>query len=155
DKGDYWIFDNGKSKTSLGSRASAGLSFVNYSLEGVRYETMRPGAWNLEDRCRDMDADGIFAQVLYPGMGQTAMMAYADDRTMHMAVVRAYNEWVAELAASSGGRLIPLPMLPVTGVDDAIEELRWSNDRGHIGGIIARMPNGGFDPLPEDDRFWA
>jgi predicted TIM-barrel fold metal-dependent hydrolase len=155
DKGDLWIFDGGKGKWPVGLTAVAGLSFFDYKPMGITYETMRPGSFDTKARLADMDADGIYAQVLYPSVTLKGAKIYSDDRELQTLCVRAYNEWLLEFCAGSGGRLIGQAILPTTGMEDTIAELEYAIQSGHRGAVISSMPNGGFEPKPEDDRFWA
>jgi predicted TIM-barrel fold metal-dependent hydrolase len=155
DKGDLWIFDGGKGKWPVGLTAVAGLSFFDYKPMGITYESMRPGSFDTKARLADMDADGIWAQVLYPSVTLKGAKIYSDDRELQTACVRAYNEWLLEFCSGSGGRLIGQAILPTTGLEDAIAELEFAIARGHRGAVISSMPSGGLEPKPEDDRFWA
>ena len=122
---------------------------------GLTYETMRPGSFDTKARLADMDADGIYAQVLYPSVTLKGAKIYSDDRELQTLCVRAYNEWLLEFCSGSGGRLIGQAILPTTGLEDCIAELEFAIRSGHRGAVISSMPSGGFDPKPEDDRFWA
>ena len=122
---------------------------------GFTYETMRPGSFDTKARLADMDADGIYAQILYPSVTLKGAKIYSDDRELQTLCVRAYNEWLLEFCKGSGGRLIGQAILPTTGIDDAIAELEFAIESGHRGAVISSMPSGGFEPRPEDDRFWA
>ncbi len=153
--GDVWVFDQGRHKWPIGLTAVAGLSFFDYKPIGISYESMRPGSFDTEARLADMDADGIWAQVLYPSVTLRGARIYSDERDLQVACVRAYNEWLLEFCAGSGGRLIGQAILPSTGLDDAVAELEWAMEHGHRGGVISSFPNGSLDPKPEDDRFWA
>jgi len=155
DKGDMWIFDGGKGKWPVGLTAVAGLSFFDYKPMGITYETMRPGSFDTKARLADMDADGIYAQVLYPSVTLKGAKIYSDDRELQTLCVRAYNEWLLEFCSGSGGRLVGQAILPTTGIEDAIAELEFAIERGHRGAVISSMPSGGIEPRPEDDRFWA
>ena len=155
DKGDLWLFDDGREKWPVGLTAVAGLSYFDYRPMGITYETMRPGSFETSARLDDMDADGIYAQVLYPSVTLKGAKIYSNDRDLQVACVRAYNEWLLEFCEGSGGRLIGQAILPATGLDDALAEFEWALKHGHRGGVISSFPNGSFDPKPEDDRFWA
>ena len=155
EKGDMWIFDGGKGKWPVGLTAVAGLSFFDYKPMGLTYETMRPGSFDTKARLADMDADGIYAQVLYPSVTLKGAKIYSDDRELQTLCVRAYNEWLLEFCRGSGGRLIGQAILPTTGLEDSIAELEFAIRSGHRGAVISSMPSGGFEPKPEDDRFWA
>jgi predicted TIM-barrel fold metal-dependent hydrolase len=153
--GIVWSFDGGKEKWPFGLTATAGLSYFQYRPMGATYESIRPGSFDTKARLADLDADGIYAQVLYPSVTLKGAKVYSDERDLQLACVRAYNEWLLEFCAGSGGRLVPQAIVPTSGVDDAIAELEWALGHGHHGVIISSFPNGSLDPAPEDDRFWA
>ncbi len=155
DGGDLWIFDGGKERWPVGLTATAGLSYFQYRAAGGSYEQMRPGSFETKARLEDLDADGIHAQILYPSVTLKGARIYSGERDLQLACVRAYNEWLLEFCEGSGGRLIAQAVLPTTGIDDTIAELEWALEHGHKGGILSSFPNGGLDPKPEDDRFWA
>jgi predicted TIM-barrel fold metal-dependent hydrolase len=155
DEGDLWIFDEGREKWPVGLTATAGLSYFQYRPAGGRYEDMRPGSFETKARLEDLDADGIYAQILYPSVTLKGARIYSEERELQLCCVRAYNEWLLEFCEGSGGRLVAQAVLPTTGVDDLLAELEWALEHGHKGGILSSFPNGSLDPKPEDDRFWA
>jgi hypothetical protein len=77
DAGDIWHFDGDKEKWPVGLTAAAGQSVFQIGATGQRYETMRPGSFDTAARLSDMDADGIYAQVLYPSVTQVARCSRA------------------------------------------------------------------------------
>ncbi len=85
ENGEMWLFDGGKEKWPVGLTAVAGLSFFDYKPMGVTYETMRPGSFDTKARLEDMDADGIYAQVLYPSVTLKGAKIYSDTRDLQMA----------------------------------------------------------------------
>jgi predicted TIM-barrel fold metal-dependent hydrolase len=139
----------------VGLTAVAGLSFFQIKPMGaVTYETMRPGSFDTQARLRDLDADGLWAQVLYPSVTLNGAKIYSEDRDLQTACVRAYNEWLLDFCKGSSGRLIAQAIIPTTGLDDSVAELEWAIKHGHRGAVISSFPNGGLDPTPEDARFW-
>ena len=154
-EGDVWSFDDGAKTRPLGLTATAGLSYLQFRPSGMRYDSIRPGSFDTTARLADLDADGIYAAVLYPSVTLAGARTYSEDRELQRACVRAYNEWLLEFCAPSGGRLIPQAILPTTGTDDALDELHWAMAHGHRGAVIAAFPNGTYEPAAEDDRFWA
>jgi len=153
--GDVWLFDGGKQRWPMGLTATAGLSFFQYHPLCNTYETMRPSSFDTAARLADMDADGIYAQILYPSVTLKGARIYSKERELQLACVRAYNEWLLEFCAPSNGRLIPQAIIPTTGTKDALEELRWAIDRGHKGAVISAFPNGSIESAPaEDEPFW-
>jgi predicted TIM-barrel fold metal-dependent hydrolase len=155
DRGDAWVFDDGKLQMHVGLTAVAGKSVLDYSNAGATYEQMRPGSWDTKARLADMDIDGIWGQVMYPSITLTGARVYGDDPELQHACVRAYNEWMLEFCEGSGGRLIPQAIIPACGTERAIEELEWAIANGHRGAIISSFPNGSLDHTPDDDRFFA
>jgi predicted TIM-barrel fold metal-dependent hydrolase len=155
DNGDAWSFDDGKSVRPVGLTATAGLSYLQYRPAGITYEEMRPGSFDTKARLADLDADGIYAQVLYPSVTLSGAKMYGSEPELQQACVRAYNDWLAEFCDGSDGRLIGQGILPTTGVDDAIAEAERALDLGHRGVVISSFPNGSLDATPDDDRFWS
>ncbi len=153
--GDVWSFDQGKGRQPLGLTACAGLSYLQFRPFGLRHEEIRPGLYDPEARLRDLDIDGIHAQVLYPSVTLSGAGTYSDERELQLFCVRAYNEWLSEFCAQSGGRLIGQAIIPTTGVDDAVAELEWGMKHGHRGVVISRFPNGSFGLKPGDERFFG
>lgn len=155
DEGDLWSFDDGKKLRPLGLTATAGLSYLQFRPSGMTYDTIRPGSFDTAARLADLDADGIYAQILYPSITLAGARTYSEDRELQCACVRAYNEWILEFCAPSGGRLIAQAIIPTTGIDDAVAELQWAMAHGHRGALLAAFPNGTYESSAADDRFWA
>jgi predicted TIM-barrel fold metal-dependent hydrolase len=155
ENGDLWSFDEGREKWPVGLTATAGLSFFDFNpMNPGGYASMRPASFDTEARLKDMNADGIYAQVLYPSVTLKGARIYSDEPALQLACVRAYNEWMLEFCDGSGGRLVPQAIIPTTGVADAISELESALKAGHKGAIISSFPNGSLDPKDEDARFW-
>jgi predicted TIM-barrel fold metal-dependent hydrolase len=155
DDGDVWSFDDGKAMRPVGLTATAGLSYLQYRPSGLSYESMRPGSFDTKSRLADMDADGIWLQVLYPSVTLGGAKVYGAEPELQEACVGAYNDWVIEFCGGSDGRLVAQAILPTTGVDAAIRETERAVALGHRGVVISAFPNGTLDAAPEDDRFWA
>ena len=124
------------------------------------YRSMRPGGWDPAARLADMDIDMIGIHVLFPSYALIMVRAQAGggeiDREFHLALVRAYNDWMSEISSAAPERLWGLAILPITGVDDAIAEAKRARDLAGIRGVVPlTWPNGGGDPKPDDERFWS
>src|SRR5438552_8500074 len=135
EQGDVRSFDHRKPRRPLGLTATAGLSYLQFRAEGYRYEDIRPGSFDPKARLDDLDADGIWAQVLYPSVTLSGARLYADERELQLACVRAYNEWLAEFCDGGEGRLVGQAIVPTTGVDDAIAEVHRAVALGHRGAV--------------------
>ncbi len=132
-----------------------GVPFEELGLRPVTYED-GPGTGPPEQRLREQDQDGVEAEILYTHPSQPSFWRGVKEDEVYRAIIHAYNEWLAEeYCAYAPDRLLAMGVLPDTGVDDAIEEMRFCVQAGLKGVCIYRFPNGKGYPLPEDDRFWA
>ncbi len=118
-------------------------SFVgNYSIAGwpelppscpPTLEDADPACYDAEARIAHMDANGIYAQVLYPNViafEGHAFLALAED-ALKLACVRTYNDYQAEFASVAPERFILSAMLPFWDLDASVAELRRCWDMGH------------------------
>ena len=117
-----------------------------------------PGTGSAAQRVRELDIDGVDAEVLFPGaLGPPTWRANANkDDAAYRALVRAYNEHLwDEFCPTAPNRLFGLGVIPVTGVDDAIAEMEQCVRHGLAGVDLCSFPSGLSHPSPDDDRFWA
>ena len=81
-------------------------------------------------RLEDMDRMDVRAQVIFP----TFFIRYnTANPEAEQALTKAYNRWIAERCAASGGRLHWAAMLPLLDADESVKELRWAKDHGACG----------------------
>ena len=81
-------------------------------------------------RLKDMDRLGIGSQVVYP----TLFLIYlTDDADFELALVRAYNRYIAQACALSEGRIRWVMIPPLKSVKDSIEEMNWAKENGAVG----------------------
>ena len=89
-------------------------------------------------------------------MGSTSGSPRPADDELHLALVRAYNDWVSEFCAHDPARLGGVAMIPSRGVDSALAEIERVLDRpGFVAFLLKCYPNGSLDILPDDDPVWA
>jgi len=112
------------------------------------------GTGTPEQRLREQDEDGVDAEVLFSQLN--TVLRQAKDDELYLELVRAYNEFLAkDYMAAAPDRLIPIGLIPMTGVDDAVRELERCARLGLKGVKLDKFPGGKSYPTPEDDRFWA
>jgi predicted TIM-barrel fold metal-dependent hydrolase len=117
--------------------------------------TPSPGTGDGRQRLREQDEDGIDAEVLFAPLFATRFIEGIKDAEVYNAMVRAYNEWLAEeYCAVAPDRLIGNAYIPITGVDAAIAELEYAHSVGLRTVQFSQFPNGTGTSKPEDDRFW-
>ena len=107
-------------------------------------------------RLRELDADGIDAEVLFPGISGLEFLSGIVDDDAYCAVLAAYNEFIAEeYMGAAPERFIPVGVLPKRGVNAAIAEMEHCARLGLKAVTLSAYPNGTLALKPEDDRFWA
>jgi predicted TIM-barrel fold metal-dependent hydrolase len=113
--------------------AAVGFERDDMSLSPITYDEMRPGCYDPKARLDDMDVNWVEASLSFPTFprfcGQTFLEA--KDRELALACVKAYNDWMhEEWCGDSGGRLVPLPIIPLWDADLAAAEVRRNAARG-------------------------
>lgn len=124
----YWLVDGKIRGRARGPVAAQGLSPKAarnmVTDDAKRYMEDIPG------RIAHMDALGIDVQVLYPTMYINRM---CDRPETEVALAKSYNRWLADIWTQAKGRLRWTCILPLSAMDQAIEQLRWSVERGCCG----------------------
>jgi predicted TIM-barrel fold metal-dependent hydrolase len=92
------------------------------------------GAFSLDARIRDIDAEGIDVQVLYGGLSIGA--STFEDRRFAADFCRAYNDWLLYVCSRHPGRLEAVAVVPIQHVEEAVEELRRAANLGVVGVMI-------------------
>jgi len=114
------------------------------------------GATDIDARLRDLDAEGVWAEVVYDSLGLWEAMI--KDQALLAAANRAENEWKAtEIVSRSHGRLVPTAAIPILDLDLAIAELHHA---AGLGLKLVSLPTGLPDGLPDWNRddwepLWA
>ncbi len=89
-------------------------------------------------RLRDMDAEGISVAVLFPTLA--FFFCEVEDRELHAALCRAYNDWLGDYVAADPARLVGVALLPLDDPAAAVAELERAVDRYGFRGAFVR-PN--------------
>lgn len=80
----------------------------------------RPGGHDAIERLKDMDVDGVEAEILYVGAGGAA---YYDMGADHVEAFRAANSAAIEWASVDPKRLMPVYILPIVDIAVAVNEV--------------------------------
>jgi predicted TIM-barrel fold metal-dependent hydrolase len=116
---------------------------------------LRPGGHQVEPRLVDMDAEGIDGSVLYP----TLFLGIHNEPDAEFADVqcRAYNDWLSEHAAHSGGRLWGAAVVAQQDIERAALEIRRAAKLpGMKAAFIRPNPTEDWKPFnhPVYDPLW-
>jgi predicted TIM-barrel fold metal-dependent hydrolase len=142
---EVWEFD-GKRYTQVGMNATAGRRPEFIKLEPTRFEDMRKGCWDIHERIRDMDINGVWASVNFPSMitgfcGR--VFAEATDKALGLAVTRAWNDWLFEEWYSPyPERIVPLGITWIADPVIGAEEFRRNAARGFTSVTLPERPQG-------------
>lgn len=155
-QGDAWICEGALDPINFGMNQCGGLP-REQQRAWVRWSEVRPGGYDPKARLPEQDVDGVGVEILYPTprLSQAVFWNRADPE-LHLAMIRAYNDWLAEFCAYDPERLIGVALMPNAGVQMAVEELqRIVRKPGMRGVTIGQYPHGGVTLSAEDDPFWA
>jgi predicted TIM-barrel fold metal-dependent hydrolase len=87
------------------------------------------GAMDPAERIARIDQENIERVFLYPTLN-VLWIAECEDEDLTQAYLRAYNRWIVEFCADSGGRLIPVAQLSLGDPEAAEAELRRAAAEG-------------------------
>jgi predicted TIM-barrel fold metal-dependent hydrolase len=154
---DWWFYEDLR-RPLLRLDAAAGYPRDEVDLRAVTYDDMRPGAWQVEARLADMDANWLEASLCFPTFprfcGQT--FSEAKDKDLALLCVKAYNDWmIDEWCAPSGGRLIPLTLIPLWDAQLAADEVRRNAARGCHAVCFSEIPPFlGLPSIHDSGNYW-
>jgi predicted TIM-barrel fold metal-dependent hydrolase len=114
---------------------------------------------------KDMDAEGIAAQVIFAGGGNPEPLPWTDffnngeattDPVLRAAGGRIWNEWLADFVGTDPNRLVGVMQIPFWDIEASIAEMRWGKARG-LNAVNFPAPRAQFASFndPVYDPFWA
>jgi predicted TIM-barrel fold metal-dependent hydrolase len=109
---DVWEFE-GATIPNIGLNAVIGRRPEEYGVEPTAYDQMRPGCWDVNERVRDMSANGVLASMCFPSYPSFcgALFARQADKELARVMLQAYNDWhIDEWCGAHPGRFIPLAL---------------------------------------------
>jgi len=121
-----WTWEGGTTSTPF-ICAVVTLPPKEWGYDPTTLAEMRPGCWDVDERVRDMNANGILASMCFPSFAGMSgnFFAGCKDRELAHVALQAYNDWhIDEWAASHPGRFIPLPLSPLWSPAVAAQEVR-------------------------------
>lgn len=137
---DIWVIGDTKIST-VGANAPAGWEFAPESPPPT-FDDVLPAAHNALARLEYMDSVGIWAQVIYPNVGGFGSQKFLTlrDPNLQLMCVKAFNDFTAEWASPSPGRLLPMLTIPFWDVQEAVKEIARGIDMGFRGVLFTGEP---------------
>lgn len=136
---------------------------------GVRFANLEtPGHHDMDARLRDLDNDGVAAEVVFHDSQNGEPMPFQSDTLLSRGtgdgqdfeLLRAgrhmYNQWLADVCTIQPERHIGLMHLPMWDIAASIAELEWARSAG-LKGLNFPAPRPYFEPYnnPAWDPFFS
>jgi predicted TIM-barrel fold metal-dependent hydrolase len=146
----------------VAQRAAAGATRAGLPFGG-HPNGRTAGHYDVHARLRDMDRDGIAAEVIFHGsqngepipflpqsLGNVADLEF--DRELAAVGARIYNRWLADACSVEAERHVGLAHVPMWDVDLAVREVEWAAAAG-LRGVNFPAPRHGVY-LEYNGRAW-
>ena len=152
-EGEFLARRNAVSAIRKDGHKALGMEFENWEIPDVM-----EAAWNTAKRVEMMDEQGIHAQIAYPNaLGFGGQRAMKVEPELRLEALRVYNDAMADMQQDSGGRILPMALLPWWDLDLSVAELERCAKLGLKGININPNPNEhGMPSLGEPywNRLW-
>ena len=125
-------------------RFRAGEGGTGADLFARHYDDMIPAAYDVHERVRAMDEDGVWAELLFPTFPRFGGNRFleADDTDLALACLRAWNDWMLdEWCAAYPDRFIPQTLIPLWDTALATREIERCAAKGSKGIIFVENPH--------------
>ena len=157
---DVWFYE-GQELPNIGLNAVAGKPPSEYGIDPTTFAEMRPGCYDIHERVRDMDANGVLGSMCFPSFPQFCgqLFSRTEDKTVALAMLQAYNDWhVDEWCGTYPGRFIPLALPPIWDPRLMADEVRRMAAKGCHAVTFSENPEKlGWPSFHNEhwDPFWA
>ena len=118
------------------------------------------GYWDFDRRIRELEADGVVAEVIFPNPGVPfdafPQNGSEGDRELVLAGTRIYNRWLADRCSTHTGRHAGIALVTIDDIGQTVVEVERARKAG-LRGILLPIGMGG-QPLYNDERYeplWA
>ena len=123
---DYWLFE-GRRAGNIGLNAVVGRVREEYGCEPISFDQMRRGAWDIDARIEDMNANGLLASLNFPSVVtfDGSLFHQFENKKNALTLLKAYNDWhIDEWCGSYPGRNIPNAIVPYWDIKATVEEVK-------------------------------
>ncbi len=127
-----WVYE-GQEITNVALNAVAGRPPEEYGMEPTSFAELRAGCYDIDERVKDMDANGVLGSLCFPSFPQFCgqLFARTEDKDVALAMVRAYNDWhIDEWCGTHPGRFIPCSLPAIWDPQVLADEVRRTAAKG-------------------------
>jgi predicted TIM-barrel fold metal-dependent hydrolase len=122
---DVWAYE-GKEIPNIGLNAVAGRPPEEYGMEPTSFDELRMGCYDIDERIRDMNANGVLGSMCFPSFPNLCgqLFSRSKDKESALAILKAYNDWhIEEWCGTHPGRFIPLAIPPLWDPEEMAAEI--------------------------------
>ena len=154
-----WVFE-GQEATNVALNAVAGRPPEEYGMEPTSFAELRAGCFDIDERVKDMDANGVLGSLCFPSFPQFCgqYFARAEDKDLALAMIQAYNDWHIETwCGTQPGRFIPCVLPVMWDAQLLADEVRRTARKGAHAVTFSENPSKlGYPSFHSDswDLFW-
>jgi predicted TIM-barrel fold metal-dependent hydrolase len=154
-----WVYE-GQEIANVALNAVSGRPPEEYGMEPTSFDDIRTGTWQIDERVKDMSANGVLGSLCFPSFpsfcGQ--LFARTEDKDVALAMVQAYNDWhIDEWCGTHPGRFIPCPIPAIWDPEVLAAEVRRTARKGAHAVTFSENPTKlGWPSFHSDhwDPFW-
>src|ERR1700722_5187946 len=120
-----WVFED-QEMAMVGLNAVVSWPKEEGGFNPPPHAEKRPGAYNIHERVRDMNRNGVLASMCFPSMAGFSGRTFqeAKDKGLALVMLKAYNDWhIDEWCTAYPGRFIPRALPPVGDMDATVAEV--------------------------------
>ena len=125
---------------------------VRHARVDFREAQRPPGANDPHARLLDLDDEGIWSELIFPSLGLWLYLIV--DAELARESARVYNDWLISEFCAVSPRFVPIALVPVVSIDDAVAEVERVAKLGYQGVNIPATPPSPYNS-EEYDRLWA
>ena len=153
---EFFTWENGGTAPGVPAMlGTMGDKTAVFSADRKYAEAMPFGAADPGERIALLDKDNLDAVVLYPTVG-LLWEHNITDPALTLAVMRAYNRWLADFCRGSNDRLVAIAHLTLLDPEASAAELRRAVADGCRGGFVAPFTHTRKSlGHPDHDPLWA
>ncbi len=121
----------------------------------------RQGEFDAEVRVKDLDADGVAGEVIFPQMvafgGGLIQYRRQVVPEHNLEGIRAYNRWLADFCGTNPGRHAGVALINVDDIGVTVQDIRDAKEMGLWGGVLLPTSSGEhpFYHHPRYEPIWA
>jgi predicted TIM-barrel fold metal-dependent hydrolase len=158
---DEWVFQGKSTTTPFGMSATVGWPRDEWGFHPGALSELRPGCFDVHERVRDMNVNGVLASLNFPTMAGFNARTFTEgtDKEVSLVMLQAYNDWhLDEWCAAYPGRFIPQGIVPMWDIELAVAEVKRIAKKGCRSVSLPEAPHavgfpsflsGHWDPMLE------